>query len=87
MGLHIAMVTGDDHRTAAAVARQIGIDQVISEVLPAGKVDEVKRLHADGQTVAMVGDGINDARPSRPPMSASRSVPAPRSQSRLEMSP
>src|SRR5262249_47291890 len=52
---------GDDHRTAKAVARQVGIMHVVAEVLPAGKVDEVRRLRADGRAVAMVGDGINDA--------------------------
>jgi P-type Cu+ transporter len=61
MGLDVIMVSGDDHRTAEAVSRQVGIDRVIAGMLPAGKVEEVKRLRADGRAVAMVGDGINDA--------------------------
>ena len=61
MGLQVAMVTGDDARTARAVADQLGIDQVVAEVLPAGKVEAVGRLrHAHGR-VTFVGDGINDA--------------------------
>jgi Cu+-exporting ATPase len=61
LGLTPVLLTGDNERAAHAVADQVGIDSVIAEVLPADKVDVVRRLQADGKTVAMVGDGVNDA--------------------------
>mgnify|MGYP006418863599 FL=1 len=61
MGLKVMMVTGDNRKTAQAVAQQLDIDDVISEVLPSGKRDEIRKLMEEGRKVAMVGDGINDA--------------------------
>ncbi len=60
-GLHVVMLTGDNERTAQAIAREVGVDTVVAGVLPQGKVEAIRKLQAEQRVVAMVGDGVNDA--------------------------
>ncbi|MBB1254200.1 heavy metal translocating P-type ATPase [Streptomyces sp. OF3] len=61
LGIDVIMITGDDRRTAAAIAAEVGVERVLAEVLPEHKADEIRRLQGEGRSVGMVGDGVNDA--------------------------
>jgi P-type Cu+ transporter len=61
MGLEVVMLTGDHRRTAEAIGRHVGVDRIVAEVQPRGKVEEIRRLQSEGRKVGMVGDGLNDA--------------------------
>ncbi len=85
MGRRVVLLTGDNQRTANAIARQIGVDQVIAQVLPQDKAKCVAQLQQQGQRVAMVGDGVNDAPRWRRPMWALPSAPVRTSPSSRRM--
>jgi cation transport ATPase len=82
LGLEVAMISGDNRRTAETVGRELGSDRVFAEVLPEDKADYVARLRQEGKKVAMVGDGVKTPLPWPRPTSGSRSAPAPTSPSR-----